>query len=278
MLTLGSLFDGIGTWQFSARHNGIKPLWSCEIDPYPSAVSHYHFPETKQYGDIKEIHGDSIEPVDIICAGSPCQELSLAGNRKGFNGNRSSLFLEATRIFHEMRNATHGKYPRFFVWENVTGALSSTHGNDFRAVLEEIGQSCIPMPRKWATCGMARLPQCDIAWRVLDAQYWGVPQRRRRIFLVADFATTGRRAAEILLVEKRLPGDSQESSCEKQNPSYGTETGTPGTGNVKTYSAQSYTEIKESNSAATLKAQGGALGGGYRELRYHKEVDYEKDI
>lgn len=278
MLTLGSLFDGIGTWQLSARHNGIKPLWSCEIDPYPSAVSHYHFPETKQYGDIKEIHGDSIEPVDIICAGSPCQELSLAGNRKGFNGNRSSLFLEATRIFHEMRNATHGKYPRFFVWENVTGALSSTHGNDFRAVLEEIGQSCIPMPRKWATCGMARLPQCDIAWRVLDAQYWGVPQRRRRIFLVADFATTGRRAAEILLVEKRLPGDSQESSCEKQNPSYGTETGTPGTGNVKTYSAQSYTEIKESNSAATLKAQGGALGGGYRELRCYKEVDYEKDI
>lgn len=149
MLTLGSLFDGIGTWQLSARHNGIKPLWSCEIDPYPSAVSHYHFPETKQYGDIKEIHGDSIEPVDIICAGSPCQELSLAGNRKGFNGDRSSLFLEATRVFHEMRNATHGKYPRFFVWENVTGALSSTHGNDFRAVLEEVGQSRVPMPRKW---------------------------------------------------------------------------------------------------------------------------------
>ena len=261
MLTLGSLFDGIGTWQLSARHNGIKPLWSCEIDPYPSAVSHYHSPETKQYGNIKEIHGDSIEPVDIICAGSPCQSLSLAGNRKGFNGE-SGLFLEATRVFHEMRNATHGKYPRFFVWENVTGALSSTHGNDFRAVLEEIGQSNIPMPRKWATCGMARLPLCDIVWRVLDAQYWGVPQRRRRIFLVADFATTERRAAEILLVEKRLPGDSQESSCEKQNPSYGTETGTPGTGNVKTYSAQSYTEIKDSNSAATLKAQGGALGGG----------------
>lgn len=268
MLTLGSLFDGIGTWQLSAKHNGIKPLWSCEIDPYPSSVSHYHFPETKQYGDIKEIHGDSIEPVDIICAGSPCQELSLAGNRKGFNGDRSSLFLEATRVFHEMRNATHGKYPRFFVWENVTGALSSTHGNDFRAVLEEIGQSHLPMPKsgRWATCGVARLPLCDIAWRVLDAQYWGVPQRRRRIFLVADFATTERRAAEILLVEKRLPGDSQKSSSEKQNPSYGIETGTPGTGNVKTYSAQSYTEIKESNSAATLKAQGGALGGVQRTM------------
>lgn len=277
MLTLGSLFDGIGTWQLSAKHNGIKPLWSCEIDPYPSAVSHYHFPETKQYGDIKEIHGNSIEPVNILCAGSPCTDLSVAGNRKGLAGEQSSLFYEAIRILREMREATNGKYPRFFVWENVVGAFSSNHGNDFRAVLEEIGQSHLPMPRKWASCGVARLPLCDIAWRVLDAQYWGVPQRRRRIFLVADFATTGRCAAEILLVEKRLPGDSQEGSGEKQNPSYGAETGTPGTGNVKTYSAQSYTEIKESNSAATLKAQGGALGG-YRELCCHEGVDHEKDI
>ena len=255
MLTLGSLFDGIGTWQLSAKHNGIKPLWSCEIDSYPSAVSHYHFPETKQYGDIKEIHGDSIEPVNIICAGSPCQELSLAGNRKGFNGDRSSLFLEATRVFHEMRNATHGKYPRFFVWENVTGALSSTHGNDFRAVLEEIGQSRVPMSRKWGGCGVARLPQCDIAWRVLDAQYWGVPQRRRRIFLVADFATSERRAAEILLVEKRLPRDSQESRSKKQGSSDGTGTGTQGAGSVKTYSVQAFGHIIENDKASALKAR-----------------------
>lgn len=279
MLTLGSLFDGIGTWQLSAKHNGIKPLWSCEIDPYPSAVSHYHFPETKQYGDIKEIHGNSIEPVDILCAGTPCQNLSLAGNHKGLAGEQSSLFYEAIRIVREMRRATNGKFPRFFVWENVFNAFSCNHGNDFRAVLEEIGQVKIPMPKsgRWATCGVARVPLCDIAWRVLDAQYWGVPQRRRRIFLVADFAATGRRAAEILLVEKGLPGDSQEGSGKEQNPSHRTETGTPGTDDVKTYSAQSYTEIKESNSAATLKAQGGVLGG-YRELRCHKEVDYEKDI
>ena len=268
MLTLGSLFDGIGTWQLSAKHNGIKPLWSCEIDPYPSSVSHHHFPETKQYGDIKDIHGDSIEPVDIICAGSPCTDLSLAGNRKGLAGEQSSLFYEAIRILQEMRRETNGRYPRFFVWENVVGAFSSNHGNDFRAVLEEIGQTQIPMPKssRWATCGVARVPLCDIAWRVLDAQYWGVPQRRRRIFLVADFATTGRCAAEILLVEKRLPRDSQEISGEKQSPSYRTETGTPGAGDVKTYSAQSYTEIKESNSAATLKAQGGALGGVQRTM------------
>lgn len=264
MLTLGSLFDGIGTWQLSAKHNGIKPLWSCEIDEYPSSVSHSHFPETKQYGDIKEIHGDSIEPVDILCAGTPCTNLSQAGNRKGLNGKESSLFYEATRILQEMRRTTNGKFPRFFVWENVFGSFTSNHGNDFRTVLEEIGQAKVPMPKsgRWATCGVARLPLCDIAWRTLDAQYWGVPQRRRRIFLVADFTATGRRAAEILLVEKRLPGDSQESSSKEQGSSDGTGTGTQGTGGVKTYSAQSYTEIKESDSAATLKAQGGALGGG----------------
>ena len=235
MLTLGSLFDGIGTWQLSARHNGIKPLWSCEIDPYPSAVSHYHFPETKQYGDIKEIHGDSIEPVDIICAGSPCVSFSLAGKRNGMQGE-SGLSLDAVRVLHEMRGATNGKYPRFFILENVAGIYSSNHGNDFRTVLEEIGQTKVPMPKsgRWGGSGVARVPQCDIAWRTLDAQYWGVPQRRRRIFLVADFATTERRAAEILLVEKRLPGDSQESSGKEQGSSNGVGTGTQGTGGVNT--------------------------------------------
>lgn len=255
MLTLGSLFDGIGTWQLSAKHNGIKPLWSCEIDPYPSAVSHYHFPETKQYGDIKEIHGNSIESVDILCAGTPCQNISQAGNHKGLAGEQSSLFYEAIRILQEMRRATNGKYPRFFVWENVVGAFSCNHGNDFRTVLEEIGQSHLPMPRKWGGCGVARLPLCDIAWRVLDAQYWGVPQRRRRVFLVADFATTERRAAEILLVEKRLSGDSQESSSKEQGASNGTRTGTQGAVNVKTYSVQAFGHVIENDKASALKAR-----------------------
>lgn len=251
MLTLGSLFDGIGTWQLSAKHNGIKPLWSCEIDQYPSAVSHYHFPETKQYGDIKEIHGNSIEPVDILCAGTPCQNISQAGNHKGLAGEQSSLFYEAIRILQEMRRATNGKYPRFFVWENVVGAFSCNHGNDFRTVLEEIGQSHLPMPRKWGGCGVARLPLCDIAWRVLDAQYWGVPQRRRRIFLVADFATTERRAAEILLVEKRLSGDSQESSSKEQGSSNGTRTGT----HLNTNKASARYTVYETNKSRTLNTQ-----------------------
>lgn len=213
MLTLGSLFDGIGGWLLAAQHAGIKPLWRCEIDEYPRTVSEYHFPDVDSYGDIRKVHGNEIAPVDIICAGSPCQNLSVAGNRKGLQGNESSLFYESIRILKEMRDATNGKYPRFFVWENVVGAFSSNHGNDFRAVLSEIGQTKIPMPEsgRWATCGMVRVPLCDVSWRTLDAQYWGVPQRRRRIFLVADFAAEGRCAAEILFVEKGVPGNLKES-------------------------------------------------------------------
>lgn len=264
MLTLGSLFDGIGGWLLAAQHAGIKPLWRCEIDEYPRAVSEYHFPDVDSYGDIRKVHGNEIAPVDIICAGSPCQNLSVAGNRKGLQGNESSLFYESIRILKEMRDATNGKYPRFFVWENVVGAFSSNHGNDFRAVLSEIGQTKISMPEsgRWSTCGMVRVPLCDIAWRTLDAQYWGVPQRRRRIFLVADFAAQNRCAAEILLIEKSVRGDTAESSSKEQNSSDRARTGAKRTGDVKTYSAQSYTEIKESNSAATLKARGGVLGGG----------------
>lgn len=193
MLTLGSLFDGIGGWLLAAQHAGVKPLWRCEIDKFPRAVSEYHFPDVESYGDIRKINGAELEPVDIICAGSPCQNLSVAGNRKGLKGDESSFFYESVRVLYEMRRKTNGKYPRFFVWENVPGAFSSNHGEDFRAVLEEIGQAKIPMPAngKWANAGMAEFQGCQVTWRVLDAQYWGVPQRRRRIFLVADFANGG---------------------------------------------------------------------------------------
>ena len=215
-LHLGSLFDGIGGWLLAAENAGIKPLWRCEIDEYPRTVSEYHFPDVDSYGDIREVHGNEIAPVDIICAGSPCQNLSQAGNRKGLQGSESSLFYESIRILREMRDATNGKYPRFFVWENVTGAFSSNHGEDFRAVLEEIGQAKIPMPAngKWANAGMAEFQGCQVAWRVLDAQYWGVPQRRRRIFLVADFG--GQCAGEILFKPEGLSGNIEEGGSEGQ--------------------------------------------------------------
>ena len=209
MLTLGSLFDGIGGWLLASKHAGVKPVWSSEIEKFPLAVTKHHFPEVKQLGDITQIKAEELEPVDIICAGSPCQDLSLAGKREGLKGERSGLFRIAVDIIHRLRRITGGKQPRFFVWENVPGAFSSNRGLDFRAVLEEIGQTDIPMPEnnRWANAGLVQCPQCEIAWRVLDAQFWGVPQRCKRIFLVADFGKSDRRAAKILFIDKGVSGD-----------------------------------------------------------------------
>lgn len=202
MLTLGSLFDGIGGWQLAAVRAGIKPVWASEIDRFPAAVTKKHFPETIQLGDINNIDGAKIPPVDIICSGSPCQGLSNAGKRKGLQDERSGLFNRSVDVFYQMRTATAGRYPRFFVWENVPGAFSCNGGRDFQSVLREISETNIAIPPsdRWGGCGMVRTKRCDIAWRVLDAQFWGVPQRRKRIFLVADFAEKGRCADKILFV------------------------------------------------------------------------------
>ncbi|MBO1680405.1 DNA cytosine methyltransferase [Bittarella massiliensis (ex Durand et al. 2017)] len=163
----------------------------------------------RQLGDVTRINGAEIEPVDVITFGSPCQDLSIAGKQAGLDGERSGLFFEATRIIREMREATDNEYPTFAVWENVPGAFSSAGGEDFRAVLQELaavaGETVsIPRPAgRWLTAGEIVGDGCSIAWRILDAQYWGVPQRRRRIYLVADF--DGHRAAEILFDRSRLP-------------------------------------------------------------------------
>lgn len=199
-LTMGSLFDGIGGWCLAAIHAGVLPVWSSEIEPFPLEVTKRRFPYIKQLGNITKIDATKIEPVDIICAGSPCQDLSIAGKREGLQGERSGLFCTAIDIVRQMRMHTGGKFPRFFVWENVPGAFSSNKGLDFLAVLEEVCESKIPVsePLRWANAGMVECRDRQIAWRVLDAQYWGVPQRRKRIFLVADFAKTGRSSGKIL--------------------------------------------------------------------------------
>ena len=218
-LTLGSLFDGLGGWLLAATGCGIKPVWSSEIDEFPMAVSRYHFPDVEQLGDIKKINGADIEPVDIICVGSPCQDLSVAGKRAGLAGERSGLFGEAIRIIREMREATNGEYPKWFVWENVCGVFSSNKGNDFRTVLEEITETEIPMPQsgKWARAGLVRSPKCDVAWRVLDARYWGVPQRRKRVFLVADFRAE--RRPEVLFEPESVSWNSQQGREQGQETS-----------------------------------------------------------
>ena len=227
-LTLGSLFDGLGGWQLAALHNGVRPVWSSEIEAFPIAVTKKHFPETLQLGDITKLDGATLPPVDIICAGSPCQDLSVAGKRKGLDGERSGLFRKAIDIVRGMREATNGEYPKFFIWENVPGAFSSNKGADFQAVLEEITKSKIPMPAggKWAAAGMVRSGKCDIAWRVLDALYWGVPQRRKRIFLVADFRNQQSRNTEVLFEPESLPGDIESGGKEGQRAAAGVENNT----------------------------------------------------
>lgn len=198
-LTLGSLFDGIGGFPFAGEIAGIKPVWAAEIEPLCVAVTKHRFPDMLHFGDVSKLNGADLPPVDIITFGSPCQDLSVAGQRKGLkhkkNGDgettRSGLFFEAVRIIYEMREATNGLYPTFIVWENVPGAFTSHSGRDFRAVLEQITKTDIPMPRsgKWANAGVVRSERIHAAWRVLDAQYRGVPQRRKRIFLVGSFGT-----------------------------------------------------------------------------------------
>ena len=198
-ITLGSLFDGIGGFPLCAEISGIIPVWAAEIDPACVAVTKYRFPEMLHYGDVSKIDGAQIPPVDIITFGSPCQDLSVAGKRKGIKHEgkgddettRSGLFVEAIRIIYEMRRATNGRYPTFIVWENVAGAFSSRAGRDFQAVLEEITKADIPMPAsgRWANAGVVRGRGICVAWRLFDAQYWGIPQRRKRIYLIGSFGS-----------------------------------------------------------------------------------------
>ena len=213
-LTLGSLFDGSGTFPMMAMLSGIVPVWKSEIEPFPIAVTEKRLPFVKHLGDINSINGVEIEPVDIITFGSPCTDLSVAGKRQGLNAERSGLFFQAIRIIKEMRGATNGKYPRFAVWENVTGAFSSNGGEDFRCVLEELCKIkntniSVPKPEKWTKAGNIMGDDFSLAWRTFDAQYWGVPQRRMRIYLVADFA--GGCASKILFESEGLSGYSAES-------------------------------------------------------------------
>ena len=218
-LTLGSLFDGSGGFPLAGTMCGIQPRWAAEVEPYPIAVTKSRFPNMKHLGDITKVNGAEIEPVDIITFGSPCQDLSVAGKRAGLkheaNGDdettRSGLFMEAVRIVKEMREETNGLYPTFVVWENVHGAFSSNNGEDFRIVLEEIIKIVEPtatMPQVpkggWAYADSYVGDGWSLAYRVFDAQYWGVPQRRRRIYLVADFR--GERAREILFEREGLRG------------------------------------------------------------------------
>ncbi len=213
-LTLGSLFDGSAGFPLGGLFSGITPLWASEVEPFPIRVTTRRLPEMQHLGDVSALNGADLPPVDIITFGSPCQDMSMAGKRTGLNGSRSSLFYEAVRIVKEMRCKTDGKYPRFVVWENVPGAFSSNKGEDFKAVLEAlcgIKDEAIAVPEpdgKWENAGCIMGEDFSIAWRVFDAQYWGVPQRRKRIYLVTDFAD--RCAGKILFESEGVSGYSPQ--------------------------------------------------------------------
>ena len=214
-LTLGSLFDGSGGFPLGGLLCGITPVWASEIEPFPIRVTTKRLPFMKHYGDISQMDGGKIEPVDIITFGSPCTDMSIAGRRAGLDGKQSSLFYQAIRIIQEMREATHGRYPRYIVWENVPGAFSSNRGEDFKAVLEAVigikepgAQVSMPEKNLWPYADLYLGEQWSVAYRTLDAQYWGVPQRRRRIYLVADFAGWG--AGQVLFESEGLSGYSAE--------------------------------------------------------------------
>ena len=260
-MKIGSLFDGSGGFPLAASMCGIKPVWASEIEPYPIAVTCSRFPNMKHLGSVTDINGAEVEPVDIITFGSPCQDLSVAGKRAGLkhevNGDdettRSGLFMEAVRIIREMRRATNGNYPKWAVWENVPGAFSSNKGEDFRIVLEELIKTVEPnavmppVPKNgWPYADCYYGDGWSLAYRVFDAQFWGVPQRRRRIYLVLDL--TGERAGSVLFGREGLRGHLEESGATWQATAGDAENCTGAT--------------DRAGIAYTLKIRSGCEGGG----------------
>ena len=273
--TIGSLFDGSGGFPLAASMCGGTPVWASEVEPYPIAVTKTRFPYMKHLGSVTDIKGNEVEPVDVITFGSPCQDLSVAGKRAGLkhtdNGDeettRSGLFMEAVRIIKEMREATNGEYPKFAVWENVPGAFSSNKGEDFRIVLEELIKVVEPsavMPEVpkagWPYADSYCGDGWSIAYRVLDAQFWGVPQRRRRIYLVLDLR--GERAGEVLFEREGLRGYFETSRTPWQTATGDAETGV-GTANHKRNCiiyTRGYGGVEQI--PYTLKIRSGCEGGG----------------
>ena len=239
--TVGSLFDGSGGFPLAAFMCGGVPVWASEIEPYPIAVTKSRFPYTKHLGSVTDIKGNEVDPVDVITFGSPCQDLSVAGKRAGLkhtdNGDeettRSGLFMEAVRIIKEMREATNGKYPRFALWENVPGAFSSNKGEDFRIVLEELikivepGAVMPPVPKNgWPYYDSYSGDGWSLAYRTLDSQFWGVAQRRRRVYLVLDLG--GQCAGKISFERKGLRGCFEEGRAPWQRTAGDAESRTHG--------------------------------------------------
>lgn len=285
-LTLGSLFDGIGGFPLAAQRCGIKPVWASEIEPACIEITKRHFPRMEHLGDITKLNGGEIPPVDIISFGSPCQDLSTAGKQKGLSGERSGLFLDAVRIIYEMRRTTNGRYPTFVVWENVSGAFSSNKGNDFRIVLEKLTNSNIPMPKcgKWAKAGMVRGCRggASVAWRLFDSQYWGTPQRRKRIFLVGDFRAE--RAPQILFECESVLGYTETRNKTREGIARAAVSDLENAGGVKSNSCvvdfgrtadRIYYNAEKSRTLTATTGGGGSATGNYLDISEVRPINMQ---
>jgi len=274
-MRFGELFAGVGGFSIGLEQAGWKCGWQVEWDPHCQQTLAHHWPDVPRWGDVSDVRGWELPVVDVITFGSPCQDLSVAGKRAGLEGGRSGLFFEATRIIKEMRDATRGTFPRWAIWENVVGALSSRNGDDFEAVLQE----------------MVGLGACLVEWAVLDAQFFGVPQRRRRVFVIACFdpATADRCGEQILPVGEGRRRNTSTRKQKGQDSAGATATGFGNSGferwaeqeSAITLSARDYKSpnnvvvpapFTPSSHAAyvegvgTLRANGGDLGGGSETL------------
>lgn len=191
MTTYGSLFSGVGGFDLGCDAAGWDCAWQVEWDAKCRSVLARHWPDVPRYEDVRDVNGRDLAPVDVITYGFPCQDLSVAGKRAGLDGDRSGLFFEAIRIIREMREATDGAYPRVAVAENVLGLLNADKG-------DAMGR-CVD--------ALAEVGALAIEWRVLDAQFFGVPQRRRRVFLVAVFDPRAASAGQVFPEPTGVPGN-----------------------------------------------------------------------
>ena len=239
------MFAGIGGFDLGFQRAGFVTSWAVEIDQNAQAVLRLRFPDAKLHDDVCAVGAHNLEPVDVVTFGSPCQDLSVAGRRAGLAGERSGLFHEAVRIIRDIRNV-YGK-PDFAIWENVPGALSSNAGQDFASVID----------------ALVNVGARDVAWRVLDSRFFGVPQRRRRVFLVADFG--GERAGEVLALAAGVRGYSPKERKARRGSPPGSRAGAgsnrPYTLEVRGRDGEGALEYRQDGTANALRTPGGGRGG-----------------
>jgi DNA (cytosine-5)-methyltransferase 1 len=241
-LTYGSIFAGVGGFDLGFDAAGWQCKWQIEKDPHCQNILQKHWPTTQKYGDINTVDGTKLTPVDVIAFGSPCQDLSQAGKQQGLNGKQSSLFLQATRIIKEMRQTTNGTHPTHVIWENVPGALTSNKGNDFAKVLDT----------------MAETGACDIQWAILDTQHFNLPQRRKRIYLYAQYNPTNTHQPPIFDFTQNSPRDNRTINTQQQQtpptttPSTPKHNQTPYTKSRRAQTNKDHETWKQQNTTNTL--------------------------